>query len=86
MAAVRARVTDTRGRPLHFLPSAYGNGCRYVNRGGGHCGPELALAVVPRGTHLTLTVQSLAVYTQQGRMAQHGHTVTGPWRISFVMP
>jgi len=86
IATLNAVLTDAHGQPTTTLPSPYGNGCRLVDRGGGHCGPEVAMAAVPRGTHLTLTVQSLALYTQQGWMTQHGRTVVGPWRISFVMP
>ena len=86
IATLNAVLTDAHGQPITTLPSPYGNGCRLVDRGGGQCGPEVAIATVPRGTHLTLTVQSLAVYTQQGWMTQHGRTVVGPWRIPFVMP
>jgi hypothetical protein len=86
IATLTAILTDAHGQPITTMPAPYGNGCRLVARGGGHCGPEVTIAAVPRGTHLTLAVKSLAVYTQQGWTTQHGRTVVGPWRIAFVMP
>ena len=88
LGAVYADLLDAHGQPIALaghVASPYGDGCRYVDRGGGHCGPEWWLPSLPRGARLTLIVQNVVVYPH-GWAAQNGRTITGPWRIPFVMP
>lgn len=85
LADARGRDVPLLSAPSLNLTSPYPDGCEQVERGGGHCAPERLFAPLPRGTRLTLTVQSVVIQHGMGRNAG-GRTVAGPWRITFTMP
>ncbi len=91
MYGVQADLSDARGHIIEQIPwsiggDAFGDSCISPSTGGAHCGPAWLLPYIARGTHLVLTVHTVAIYPRTYGVAPIKHTINGPWRIHFVMP